>query len=628
MNEKQNDDANTGLNIDILFDLVSKKLMFKLFRALPVSVVITNMSGDIIFVNKYFEHLTGYSNQEVLGKNPRILKSGKTPEKNYKKLWDNLSAGKTWQGYFVNQKKDKTTYFEKAVIYPFLNKKNNETYYISLKTDISNEVYLKQRFLKRQRFLSNLVNSFNTGYLLLKNDETVIFNNVFFRKSFEIDEDINGKKISDFIDDKELKEEIRRIIKQTFKVFISVAYIKIRDKKWLEVYSKKISEDKILIHFQDVTYLKKTEAKLLGRTSQLLNLINILNIAIFSIDLDGKIENFNKKAHEMIKSQEKTYGNFLDYFITKSGEKDLKMGAILIQNTNELESFFRKSDGNIINVSVSTVFSTNKYSNETIICVVNDITRLHKRSEILENEVKRKTKQLQESLKIEKELNILKSDFISKTSHEFRTPLATISIASEFLNKYIFKLSDEKISLKLEKIIGETKKMTDLLDDFLMLEKINSGKLEHDLTITNLCIFVSNIVDNYQELYQDFIFVKECNDKDIFVAIDDKLGSSIFQNLISNAVKYSKDKKQINIKIYKENRYAVIEIQDYGIGIPEIFKKNIYSPFARAENSAAMPGAGLGLPIVKEAVDKHGGKISFLSEINAGTTFKIMLPLI
>lgn len=598
-----------------------------LFLKLPISVVVTNIVGQIVYVNPFFEKLTKYTKEEVLGLNPRVLKSGKTPENTYTELWENLTNGKSWEGFFINYKKNNEIYYEKAVIFPQVSDKGAMTKYVALKTDITNEVSLKNKVLQSNKLFNRIITASNVGYILLDNKFKIIALNKYLSELLSINYDDAQRKYLNELEFNQ-KDSFIRIINQTLKAGKHTETVFIEQQKiYLDVYSEKISENKTLVITKDVSHLKKAEEKLFLRTAQLTNLVNIIPVAIFSIDLDGIIKNFNFRAESFagepaIKKDE----NLLDYFVTKNNQRDVRMGEILLSNTNGLETFFRRHVGSKIKVSVSTTFAKNRVNQDTIFCVVNDISKAHKEKKLLEHKVAEKTIELREALSKEKELNALKTDFISKTSHEFRTPLATISIASEFLKKYSHKLTPEKIDLKLQKIMEQTKKMTDLLDDFLLVEKFKSNKVIFTPEKTELVEFVSKIVEQYAEINKDFE-INLTNQTDIsYVLIDQRLGTSIFQNVISNAIKYSGKIKKINLRIFKSENYIITEVEDFGIGIPEEFQDKIFSSFNRAENAAAHDGTGLGLSIVKQSVEAHGGKITFTSEINKGTKFLIYLP--
>lgn len=242
-------------------------------------------------------------------------------------------------------------------------------------------------------------------------------------------------------------------------------------------------------------------------------------------------------------------------------------------------------------------------------------------------------KKICQALTKEKELNELKSRFISMTSHELRTPLAVISSSAGILKNFRHKLSEEKKEKHLDCIQRYVKHTAQLLDDILLLNKAEVGKLEFEPSSFNLVEFCQELVQELQlnaiEHHLVFVRDRQCSitKNYIYSSIDKKLLRQILINLISNAIKYSPAKSNVQIRMMVQNRSVTFEVQDEGIGIPEEAQSKLFEEFYRAPNSEETSGTGLGLSIVKKCTDLHGGKISFMSQIGVGTTFTIILPL-
>ncbi|WP_069129897.1 PAS domain-containing protein [Rhodohalobacter halophilus] len=129
----------------------------------PASIVITDRDGKIIYVNKFFTELTGYSMDELLGENPRILKSGYQSDELYKQLWSTIESGKTWKGELLNKKKDGSLYWEKATIKPVLNEADEVVNYIAVKQDVTEDKERLQSSERRERILNSIEQLSNTG---------------------------------------------------------------------------------------------------------------------------------------------------------------------------------------------------------------------------------------------------------------------------------------------------------------------------------------------------------------------------------------------------------------------------------------------------------------------------------
>ncbi|MFW6295787.1 MAG: PAS domain S-box protein, partial [Halothece sp.] len=241
-------------------------------------------------------------------------------------------------------------------------------------------------------------------------------------------------------------------------------------------------------------------------------------------------------------------------------------------------------------------------------------------------------KQLEEelvkALEKEKELNELKSRFVSMTSHEFRTPLSTILSSAELLEHYSSRWSKEKQLLHLHRIQGAVQHMTQMLNDILIIGKADAGKLEFNPTSVNLIEFCQNLVEELKLTIQTghaiALHIEDCC---VNAIMDEKLLRHIFSNLISNAIKYSEAGSLINFSLNCDEQYAYFQVQDPGIGIPAQDQPHLFESFYRATNVGNIQGTGLGLSIVKKCVNFHRGHIDVVSEENQGTRFIVTLPL-
>jgi len=272
-------------------------------------------------------------------------------------------------------------------------------------------------------------------------------------------------------------------------------------------------------------------------------------------------------------------------------------------------SVYRDTDGNILGVFAAA----------------RDITQLVSSRKKLEL----RTRELYEALKKEKDLNELKSRFVSTASHEFRTPLSAINFAAGSIKKYWSKMKPIMVAKKLDKIENQVLHMTELLDDILLVGQAESGKMRnHPLTL-NLGNFICEIIE---EVYhsskkaQKIVLVDTESLKSTDIYIDEKLGRNIFTNLISNAVKFSPNEHQVTVELSSEKEHTIISVTDFGIGIPKSELEKIFMPFIRGKNVDLIQGTGLGLSIVKEAVNLIGGELFVNSTEGKGTTFIVKIP--
>lgn len=236
--------------------------------------------------------------------------------------------------------------------------------------------------------------------------------------------------------------------------------------------------------------------------------------------------------------------------------------------------------------------------------------------------------EIRKSLEKEKELNELKSRFISMVSHEFRTPMSTILFSAGLLESYSSKWSEEKKLVHIHRIQAAIEHMTDLLNDVLLIGKAEAGKLEFNPNPLNLEKLCSEIVEDLQlsnrNKHEIVLLVEGVAEN---AKMDEKLLRHILVNLLSNAIKYSPENSKIIFSLRCENGEAILQIQDAGIGIPSGDLDHLFETFHRATNVGTIQGTGLGLAIVKRSVELHGGKIAVRSELDVGTTFTVTLPL-
>jgi signal transduction histidine kinase len=233
---------------------------------------------------------------------------------------------------------------------------------------------------------------------------------------------------------------------------------------------------------------------------------------------------------------------------------------------------------------------------------------------------------LRKALEKEKQLNELKSRFVSMTSHEFRTPLTSILSSAELLENYGHKWNEEKKNQYLQRIQNSVKNMTALMNDVLLLGKAESGNLECKLTQLNLESFCREIVEELQLTASTHTIVFQGQNLPSKVSLDEKLLRHILTNLLSNAIKYSPKSDRVDFEVSSDSQTVIFKIVDYGIGIPAREQEQLFSSFHRASNVGSIAGTGLGLAIVKKAVDLHGGQIEVNSQEGIGTTFTVTLP--
>lgn len=239
-----------------------------------------------------------------------------------------------------------------------------------------------------------------------------------------------------------------------------------------------------------------------------------------------------------------------------------------------------------------------------------------------------KTKEdIRDALEKEKHLNELKSRFVTMASHEFRTPLSTILSSVQLISKYNNDETADKRNKHITRIKSAVYNLTEILNDFLSLGKLEEGAIFANPSEFNAPELIEDLVQEMKlvaKTGQNIIYQHKGREK--LVTLDKKFFTNILINLTSNALKFSPEGKNIDISSSIENFGIELKIKDYGIGIPDEDKAHLFDRFFRASNATNIQGTGLGLNIVSKYVELMNGTIQCKSKLNEGTTFTILFP--
>ncbi|WP_229252788.1 PAS domain-containing sensor histidine kinase [Dyadobacter helix] len=318
-----------------------------------------------------------------------------------------------------------------------------------------------------------------------------------------------------------------------------------------------------------------------------------------------------------------------------------------------MDLFARRSDGTEFPVEVSlSPFTTSE--GEFVVSFVIDITdrkkqenrireanqEIQKLNEELEERVVQRTEELAKAirkveqsqeevmraLKKERELNNMKSQFVTIASHEFRTPLATILSSASLIGRYSRSEEEDKRQKHVLRIKSAVTNLTEILNDFLSIGKLEEGRVHSVPVATDLLEFCGGLTEEIKALCKESQQIEFIYKGLSEVWLDKQLLRNVLFNLLSNAIKYSESGKKIFFRVQSSATSVNIEVEDQGIGIPEADQTHIFDRFYRAKNAGNAQGTGLGLNIVQNYVELMTGQISFKSEIGKGTTFSIHIP--
>lgn len=493
----------------------------------PDSIVITDIKGNIVYVNPQFTKITGYSQKEATGKHTRILKSGHTTKEEYKNLWETILAGKIWRGEFLNKKKNGELYWEAASIAPIKDNKGKIINFIAIKQDITESKKIRDEIQKQKLLLQDFLDNANDLIQIVNPDAKFI-------------------------------------------------------------------------------YVNKAWKNTLGYSYKEIN-----NLTLFDIIHPSRIDHCKELFKKVLKGE---CGDKIEtIFITKD-KKEI-----------------------IVEGNVSCHFEEGKPVNTR--AIFRDIT------------IKKKE---QENLKLSyeklKELDALKTNFVSMVSHDLRTPLTAIKgFLSLLLGGAAGEINSQQKEF-LEIIKNNSERLLNLINDLLDMSKIESGRFKIEKNTSDIGRIIDGIVKDLHSfaMQKKIELVNKVKEKKLLCELDEYRISQVLTNLITNSLKFSPESskiilgfKEVNINDiiipeyvklpeYKKDKYVLIYETDYGRGIEKENLEKIFEKFyqIKGTDNVKFNGLGLGLAISKSIVEAHNGIIWAESEgIGKGTTFKILLPL-
>ena len=310
----------------------------------------------------------------------------------------------------------------------------------------------------------------------------------------------------------------------------------------------------------------------------------------------------------------------------------------VMQNSQIIIREAESSDGKVYQVTTMPYMRQNTGKTDGAIISFYEITELKKLLSALDISNKSLTdsvsaielsrEKISESLEKEKHLNLLKSRFVSMASHEFKTPLTSIQLSADLIGRLGVEMNHPALKKYTGTIKNAAKNLTNILNDFLSLELLETGKINPILSTLDVVTFAEEITEDMQSLAnaeQQIIYHHTGIER--MATINPSLLKNSIINLISNAIKYSGPNSLIEFCTKITKSYLTITIKDNGIGIPKEDQVHLFEAFFRAHNTGNIPGTGLGLNIVGRYTTLMNGKIKFVSKENKGTSFILTFPI-
>ncbi len=482
----------------------------KLTRAVeqsPTSIVITDITGTIEYVNPKFTQLTGYTSEQVIGKNPRILKSGETPPEEYKRLWQTIKSGGTWRGEFHNKKKNGELYWESASISPVFDAVGAITHFVAVKEDITQRKQAEAEMERQYREADHA------------------------------------------------RSEMRAVLDAVGEAILLVA----PDGRFLSV-NQKVS-----------ALFGIGSEEILGRCFDELG----MQIDLIFQDPAG----FKSQVLETVADTEK---QFTQTVLQRWPER------------RELELFSTPVRG-----------TAGDYWGRLF--VFRDVTH-------------------------ERQVDRMKTDFISLVSHELRTPLTSIKGFTDLILEGDAGEVREEQREYLSIVKQNADRLVSLINELLDISRIESGRVQLQLAPVRMQEVVDLVVASLSPQIQQksqALHVRVAPELLPVLGDRDRL-TQVLTNLLSNAHKYTPAGGSIRVEAKSQDNQVVVSVTDNGIGISPEDQKNLFTKFYRVDSSLTrqIGGTGLGLAIVKSIVELHGGAVSVESQPGQGSTFSFTMPVV
>jgi|GEM_PF-4796367 len=407
---------------------------------------------------------------------------------------------------------------------------------------------------------------------------------------------------------------------------------------WISVNSEPLIDAKtgspyaVVASFNDITALQLAKQQIQETEARSQILMKHAPVAIFVVDEQQMIVQHNDQA--------RTLFGYTDVEFVKMPLIRLMPQRFHHAHTDHVNDFFghpqsrdmtsdtglfaRRKDGREFPIDAGLSYF--EYNNERFaIAFVSDVS-----ARIQAEENRKTTELLQIELEKEKELRELKSRFLSMVSHEFRTPMSVILTSSGLLRAKWDRMTPEQRTERFDKIENQVHRLDRLINDVTAISKSELLKQQLTLEPIVLPVFLKQLSDEILLAYNSTITIEITQSALNLrpVMLDEMLAHQMFGNLLSNAVKYSPNGQKVTVHLHYTDNTATITIEDDGIGIPQDDQKYLFEVFNRASNVGGISGSGLGLVIVKQAVEAHGGSLTFESDEGEGTTFHITLPIV
>jgi PAS domain S-box-containing protein len=627
----------------------------------PASVVITDLDGTIQYVNPKFSQVTGYTPEEAIGQNPRVLKSDQTPPEVYEDLWKTITAGRTWRGEFINVKKNGELFWESASISPIISTDGTTTHYIAIKEDITEKKRGEEALRdSEERFRTLVANIPGVVYLCLPRHRGTI---LFISDGIEA---LTGYPAGDFMgetrvrvfddlvhpDDVELMVSSIRAAVVEHRPYINKCRVIDAggEVHWVygrgqAVYGVDGEPEYLCGTIFDVSEQHKAEQALRDSEERYSLVVRGATDGIWDWNIPTDEVYFSPRYEEMIGHEPGELSRRFDEWSSRIHPDDVERALASYvpcfngeADSYEVEYRLRHKDGHWVWMLGRGANSKDEQGRVIRMAGTQTDISVRKRAE---EELQARVKDLDEAqfamLNMMEDLEDerakaeaatqAKSDFLANMSHEIRTPMNAIIGMS-----YLARQTELTPKLKdyLGKIDSSAQVLLGIINDILDFSKIEAGRLDMEKTEFNL----DDVLENLSSLVSvkahekgiEFLFQVSVDVPRSLVGDPLRLGQVLI-NLANNAVKFT-EMGEIVVSAELIERGAVgaevqFTVRDTGIGLTAAQQSRLFQPFSQADTSTTRKygGTGLGLAICKSLVEMMGGRLWVESQPGQGSAF-------
>lgn len=678
-------EGNFAGYIGVCFDVTERKRtedeLRKLSRAVDQSasmIVITDLNGTIEYVNRRFTQVTGYSMEETVGQTTQILKSGMVAPEIYADLWSSITSGHEWHGEFCNRKKNGDLFWEFVTISPITNASGEIAHYLAIKEDITERKAVQESLRISEEKFSRAFHTSPDGFAISRKEDGLLIeaNDAFFQMMGYERHEVIGRTSTElgiWADPGERVRAIERIERdggvRNLEVRLRVRSGAVRTVLWASDVMILNGEECLIVVLRDITEQKENERQLLKSKAELTirheqltalfgqvelvkreweQTLDCIGDLVILTDGEGNIRRCNRAVAELAGlSYETVHG------------RDWR--SLLLTPDMDSRSFtdgggelFHQPTGRWFFCAVYPFLQKGATDTPGSVVTLHDTTEQKKVTEALEKAYAELKEAHAQMLQREKMASI--GQLAAGVAHEINNPIGFVTSNLGTLGKYLERITDYLASaeeavatlaaperreelaalrkrLKLDYVLGDlggllseslegTERVRRIVQDLKSFSRVDEAECK-TVDLRECLDSTINIVWN--ELKYKATLKKDYGDLPPLKCHPQQL-NQVFMNLLVNASHAIEQQGEIGVRTWAEQGDALIAISDTGCGIPEEFRGRIFEPFFTTKEVGK--GTGLGLSISYDIVKKHGGELTVASEVGAGTTFTIRLPLI